>query len=34
MKDGDKEGFDSILVLQERFKSLKKENKQLLARKA
>lgn len=34
MKDGDKEGFESIPDLQNRFKSLKNENKQLLERKA
>lgn len=34
MEDGDKEGFESIPDLQNRFKSLKNENKQLLDRKA
>lgn len=34
MKDGDKEGFESIPDLQNRFKSLKNENKQLRDRKA
>lgn len=31
-KSGDKEGFESIADLQNRFKSLKNENKNLLAR--
>ena len=34
MKDGDKEGFENIQELQNRFKSLKNENKKLLDRKS
>jgi len=32
-KSGDKEGFSDILDLQNRFRSLKKENSNLLSRK-